>query len=159
MITHIDQLLSRYESGRLNRREFIVALSAMAAAPTTADTPAAPLNPVTLNHVTLAVSNVERSREFYQNILNMPVVSRQKNGINLGAGPQSFLGLYSIPKVSPSIHHFCLGVKPFQVEAAVESLARHDVKASVRDRDGVKELYFRDPDGITGQLQGDEYRG
>ena len=95
MITQIEQLVSRFESGRLNRRELIASLAVIAAVPAPAAEPPAALNPVTLNHVTLAVSDVERSREFYQKILKMPVVSRQKNGVNLGAGPKSFLGLYA----------------------------------------------------------------
>ena len=33
------------------------------------------------------------------------------------------------------------------------------MKPTLRDRDGVKELYFRDPDGILVQVQNTDYRG
>ena len=39
-----------------------------------------------LNHVTLAVTDIERSKKFYEDILGASVVSIQKNGVNMGLG-------------------------------------------------------------------------
>ena len=153
MIAELENLLSRYERGTMNRRQLVAALAAIA-------TPAAAqatLRAATLNHVTLAVSDVERSRRFYGELLSMPVVSRQANGVNLGAGPSSFVGLYDIP--SPRIHHFCLGMDNFDADSTLETLEHKGVKGRIRMRGEVKELYFQDPDGIQVQLQGADYRG
>src|SRR5258708_24595351 len=111
-----------------------------------------------LNHVTLFVSDVDRSRQFYQDLFTAPVVSKQANGINLAAGPSSFIGLYKAGQGSPSINHFCLGIDG-TVETASAVLEKHGIKPTIRDRDGVKELYFRDPDNVQVQLQNAGYRG
>jgi catechol 2,3-dioxygenase-like lactoylglutathione lyase family enzyme len=108
--------------------------------------------------VTLSVTDIERSREFYQNLFGAPLVSKQAGGINLAMGPVSFLGLYKMGQAAPSIHHVCLGVEG-GVESAAPFLEKHGVKPQIRDRDGVKELYFRDPDNIMIQLQEPGYRG
>jgi len=111
-----------------------------------------------LNHVTLFVSDVERSRQFYQDLFTTSVVSKQANGINLAAGPSSFIGLYKTGQGAPSINHFCLGIEG-TVETASAVLEKHGIKPTIRDRDGVKELYFRDPDNVQVQLQNAGYRG
>ena len=155
MIAELENLLSYYERGGMSRRQLVAALAAIA---TPAAAPAqAPLRAATLNHVTLAVSDVERSRQFYTELLSMPIVSRQANGVNLGAGSSSFVGLYDIP--SPRIHPFCLGVDNFDADSTLEALEKKGIKGRIRLRDDVKELYFQDPDGIQVQLQGADYRG
>jgi glyoxylase I family protein len=153
----IEMLLDQFEQGRLSRRGLVAALALMASAKPGRG--AAPLRAASLNHVTLAVSDVERSKEFYQKIFGLPVVSKQAGGINLGVGPHSFLGLYNMGQTPPKIHHVCLAIEDFSAESAAGTLAKEEVKARIRDRDGVKELYFQDPDGIAVQLQGTDYRG
>jgi glyoxylase I family protein len=156
-VNDIESLLDQFEQGRMSRRSLAGALALMvSAAPRVS---AAPLRAASLNHVSLAVSDVERSKDFYQKLFGLPVVSKQSGGINLGVGPQSFLGLYHMGQTPPQIHHVCLAVEDFGAEAAVGTLAKEGVKARIRDRDGVKELYFQDLDGINVQLQGTDYRG
>jgi len=152
----IDRLFDSYDRGRLSRRRLVRALvPLLAAAPAPADDT---LTVKSLNHVTLFVSDVERSRQFYQDLFTAPVVSKQANGINLAAGPSSFIGLYKAGQGSASINHFCLGIDG-TVEIASAVLAKHGIKPTIRDRDGVKELYFRDPDNVQVQLQNADYRG
>jgi glyoxylase I family protein len=153
----IEMLLDQFEQGRLSRRGLVGALALLASGGPRLG--AAPLRAASLNHVTLAVPDVERSKEFYQKIFGLPVVSKQAGGINLGVGSQSFLGLYNMGQTPPQIHHVCLAIEEFGADAAVGTLAKEGVKGRIRDRDGVKELYFQDPDGITVQLQGTDYRG
>jgi glyoxylase I family protein len=156
-VNDIESLLDQFEQGRISRRSLAGALALMvSAAPRVS---AAPLRAASLNHVSLAVSDVERSKDFYQKLFGLPVVSKQSGGINLGVGPQSFLGLYHMGQTPPQIHHVCLAVEDFGAEAAVGTLAKEGVKARIRDRNGVKELYFQDLDGINVQLQGTDYRG
>ncbi len=158
MITEIENLLASYERGSMSRRQLITASARTATSAVAAAAPAqAPLRAATLNHVTLAVSDVERSHRFYRELLAMSVVSRQTNGLNLGVGPSSFLGLYDIG--SPRIHHFCLGVENFEADSTLKTLEKKGIKGRISPRDDVKELYFEDPDGISVQLQGPDYRG
>ena len=108
-----------------------------------------------MNHVTLAVSDVQRSQAFYERVLGVGVVSTQKNGINLGLG-NSFLGLYKIDD-KPRIHHFCVGLDQYDVNEAAEKLRELGIDPYVRE--DKPEVYFQDPDGITVQLENKRYRG
>ena len=157
MTASITQLLDSYDRGQISRRGLVSALLPLLAA--TPARAADTLSVQSLNHVTLFVSDIERSRKFYQDLFTAPIVSKQANGINLAAGPASFIGLYKgAPNSSPSINHFCLGIEG-TVETASATLEKHGIKATIRDRDGVKELYFRDPDNLMVQLQNVNYRG
>jgi len=151
----MELLLEGFEQGRLSRRDVVRAIALLASASTPAlAAAAAPLRASSLNHVTLAVSDVERSRQFYQKLFDLPIVSKQANGINLGVGPHGFLGLYNMGQTPPQIHHVCLSIENFAAGGALEALEKEGVKGRIRDRDGVKELYFQDPDGITVQFAG-----
>src|SRR4051812_49291705 len=140
----VDRLFDAYDRGQISRRGLMTALVPLLAEPARA---AETLNVKTVNHVTLSVADIEKSREFYQNLFGAPLVSKQSNGINVAMGPVSFLGLYKMGQAAPSIHHVCLGVDG-TVESAAAFLEKKNVKPQIRDRDGVKELYFRDPDNI-----------
>lgn len=151
VVAEIEALVSAFESGALSRKRFLQGVVLAAASPQLKTQVTA----VSLNHVTLAVRDVDASREFYERVLGISEISRQPNGVNLGLG-DSFLGLYDIePK--GQINHFCVGVSEFDLEAQADELRRLGVEPLIRqDR---PELYFADPDGITVQLADAGYRG
>ncbi|HJN11635.1 MAG TPA: VOC family protein [Pirellulaceae bacterium] len=160
MSDEIESLVSRYDRGVINRRQLLSALAALAAMPVTAhsaesEAKAPAFEAKSLNHVTLSVSNVQKSKEFYSSILGVSTVSKQKSGINLGLG-DSFLGLYPI-KEPPRINHFCVGLDEYQVQVAAERLRQFGISPFVRK--DKPEVYFKDPDGITVQLESKDYRG
>jgi catechol 2,3-dioxygenase-like lactoylglutathione lyase family enzyme len=157
MDSTVDRLLTEYDNGRITRRQLALSLSALLVSRPEAQSKEAGIDVATLNHVTLNVSSVDRAVEFYQKLFGLPVVSRQENGVNLGIG-SSFLGLYRIDG-PPAIHHFCLGVEGFDADRVLKTLQEHGITGSIRMRGDVKELYFRDPDGIQVQLQDVDYRG
>src|SRR4051812_13485159 len=76
-------------------------------------------------------------------------------GANL-ALPDCIMGFYKLGE--PRVHHFCVGVEDFSIDAALEKLKR-DFPESKPTIDRGEELYFRDPDGILGQVSEMEYRG
>jgi catechol 2,3-dioxygenase-like lactoylglutathione lyase family enzyme len=155
MSAAIDRLVSRYDAGEITRRDFVTALAAFVAVPQSDPG----LSVRTLNHVTLFTSSVERSVKFYQDLLGLPVMSKQDNGINLAAG-SSFVGIYQVgANAKPHINHFCLGVERFDADRAMKVCADHGVKGRIRMRGDVKEFYFPDPDNISVQLQDVTYRG
>ena len=146
------------EHDRVSRRRLLLALPALIAAPRLlAQTPAPPIRVRGLNHVTLSVSDVKRSVEFYQGLFGMPVVSRQGTAMNLriGAGPQ-FLGVGAASDV-PRIDHLCLGVDEFNVDRITRTLAKYNVRTV--DQNGTTEIYVRDPNGFVIQLQDERYCG
>lgn len=160
----IDRLIDDFEARRLSRRDLVTALIALAAAPVAR---AAPVQPVvkadTLNHVSLAVADVERSARFYQELLGLEVVSRPGNGgVNLGLG-SGFLGIYALPQPG-QVHHFCLGVEDYDADRLSARLGEAGVRTVV-DRDpanrtsGGDQVYLPDPDGIIVQLGPNGYQG
>ncbi len=156
MDSRLDRLFDDYDRGRVSRRGLLAALVPLIAAePAKA---AETLTVKTVNHVSLNVTDIDKSREFYQSLFGAPVVSKQSNGINIAMGAVSFLGLYKMGATPPAIHHVCFGLEQSVPDAAA-FLEKHNVKPQIRDRDGVKELYLRDPDNIMIQLQEQSYRG
>ena len=147
----------------INRRQVLWAL---AAAPRAIAQPTAPIRVRAFNHMTLTVSDLQRSVEFYQGLFGLAVQERQSGsvGLRIGAGPQH-LGLSQGSR--PAIHHFCMTVDGFDAARLTRELAAHGVtqgepgpvKTWIRQREGTPELYLEDPDGIRMQLQDTSYCG
>ena len=79
MKTQIEGLVAQYESRVLTRRQLVGALAVMMATSARPAKAAQPIRQVaqgrTINHVSLAVSDVRASAEFYQQLLGLDVVS------------------------------------------------------------------------------------
>ena len=152
--THsVESLLTGYERGQLSRRQLVLSLTALAAAPLASRAQDDALKAETLNHVSLIVSDLDRSVTFYQRLFGMTVRSVQDNGVNLAAG-DAFVGLYQGgASAAPRIDHFCLGLRDFDAERTVAALAASGVAGESRVRDGVAQVYCADPDGLRVQLQ------
>src|SRR5262250_3318697 len=111
----------------LDRRDFLISLPALALAPRVfAQAGAAKIRIVSFNHVSINVSDLKRSTDFYQGLFGMPIQSRQgatSVQLRIGAGPQ-FLNL-SGAGAAPGIDHMCVGVENFDVTRIVNLLADH----------------------------------
>lgn len=171
MSAGFDQLLRRYESGHITRRELLTALTAIAtaagsggsvaSASAEAGQPVATLGPVKqLNHVSIFVPDVKKSTRFYQDLFAMPVLTNQDPGVNLNAGA-GFLGIYPAPQnaTQGSINHLCLAMDNFDADKVLKTLTDRGIRARIRQRGDTKELYLTDPDGISVQLQDSSYIG
>jgi len=124
--------------------------------------------PVTaINHVTINVTDLGRSLDWYQRLFGMSVVARQGETIILrvGNGPH-YLEMASRANAKPGITHFGLSTDNFDPHRVVEILESHEIalaqkpapmKAHVRiggqPIGGTPEVYVGDPDGIVVQLQ------
>jgi catechol 2,3-dioxygenase-like lactoylglutathione lyase family enzyme len=149
----VESLLTRYESGRLSRRELVAILAAAVAAPGLGSAQPAALKAATLNHASLIVSDLDRSVAFYQRVFGMPVKSTQQGGVNLAVG-DAFLGIYQGgPNAMPHINHICFGIQGFDPAATVAALEAQGLPAESRARDGVTQVYTADPDNLRVQLQ------
>ena len=163
---HFDALLEQYESKQLSRRQLLGALVASAVGvsmtPAQAQAPAAVGR--SMNHVSLSVSDVQRSADFYSRVLGLEIISQPANGgLNMGLGSESFLGLYELGDPG-RMHHLCVGVDNYNPDRLAERLSDHGVQANI-NRDpanrtsGGDQLYFNDPDGILVQLAQHGYLG
>lgn len=165
MRADIETLVHEFEARRLTRREMVVAIAGLvaSAAAQTASAQTAVAQARTINHVSLAVTDVEKSAAFYKALLGLKEVSRPGNGgINLGLGG-SFLGVYKIAQPG-RVHHFCLGVDDYDPLKISERLKQQGIQARVDTNpanrtSGGDQLYFNDPDGTMVQLSANGYQG
>ena len=178
------------DASRLTRRTFLGSLAALAAAPSVLpriglaagqDGGGPPIPVRSWNHMTLTVTDIGRSLEFYQGLFGMTIAARQARTLilRIGNGPQ-FLALGGgRPDAEPRISHFCLTVDDFDDDRLVGILGEHGVaptgqpgqnaarRVRVRMRgvefggapEGTPELYLGDPDGVVVQLQDTTYCG
>src|SRR5436190_9498935 len=122
----IENLVTLFEHGTLNRQQLIQGLLAALApismvANAHADTTStSSFRGRSLNHVTLSVTDVERSKAFYSRLLGGTSsfeTEKGAKGANL-ALPDCFMGLHKLGE--PRVHHFCVGVENFSIDAALE---------------------------------------
>src|SRR6186997_1352421 len=133
----------------IDRRHFLAALPALAMSPRLlAQAPAAPQFRATgLSQITLTVSDVKRSLDFYQGLFGMPIQARQGSTVllRIGVGPR-FLALKPADAGErPSISALGFGVQGFTVDGALKTLAAHGVTeaSSTLARPGAKEALVR----------------
>jgi catechol 2,3-dioxygenase-like lactoylglutathione lyase family enzyme len=168
----------------IDRRSFLAALPALALAPrlTAQVAPRAPFRVNGLSQITLTVSDVKRSLEFYQGLFGMPVQARQGSTVllRIGNGPRFLALRQAAAGERPSISALGFGVQDFSVDRAMQTLAAHGISAApatadkpgptqalVRTRgqseggsaDGTRDLFVADPSGIVFQLHDVSYCG
>jgi catechol 2,3-dioxygenase-like lactoylglutathione lyase family enzyme len=149
------------------RRHFLAALPALAISPRLlAQAPAAraPFRVNGLSQITLTVSNVARSLEFYQGLFGMPVQARQGSTVllRIGNGPRFLALRQAAAGERPSISALGFGVQDFSVDRAMQALTAHGFTAapSTAEKPGPKQTLVRtrrqneggSPDGSTRDL-------
>lgn len=166
----IEHLVEQFETRQLSRRELVASLAAIVATASGAagQTPAAPAVSTlavgrSLNHASLAVSDVEKAAEFYGTLLGAKVVSRPGNGgINLGLG-DGFLGLYKLANPG-TVNHICVGVDNFDADRLAAKCKEMGITATV-DRNpanrtsGGDQLYLQGFDNHRLQIGPHGYQG
>ena len=172
-------------STSIDRRGFLAALPVLALSPRlVAQAPvAAPFRVNGLSQITLTVSDVKRSLEFYQGLFGMPVQARQGSTVllRIGAGPRFLALRQAAAGERPSISALGFGVRDFSIDRAMQTLAAHGITAapSTADKPGPKQalvrtrrpneggssdgstrdLFVADPSGVVFQLHDVSYCG
>src|SRR6267154_6531173 len=101
----ISKLLEAYEKGNMSRRRLIQGLAVLAAGSTAAE--AAGFQGNGINHVSIYVSNLQRSTDFYQRVFDSAVNKRTgDNQVRLG---KQFLVLRE-GKPAGKVDHIAIGV-------------------------------------------------
>jgi glyoxylase I family protein len=152
MNSTISKLLETYENGKLSRRDLVQGLALLAATASTAS--AAGFQGNSINHVSLYVSDVQRSSDFYQKVLGCTVNKREGNNqVMLG---KDFLVLRP-GKPAGKVDHIAIGIDNFNKEAVTTDLKARGV--TPKDEKGGVGFHVNDPDGFPLQLIGSNNTG
>ena len=150
MEKQISDLVSRFERGKLSRRELVQMLAMVAAGGTAVQ--AAPLKSSTINHTSVLVTDMPRSIDFYSRVFGLSVVNEDKaNRISrLGMGRKVLVSLRVDPPAG-TIDHFAIGVEGFNKEAVTRELKAMGLTPKENLEYG---FYVDDPDGAHVQITG-----
>lgn len=143
----IAKLLKSYDERKLSRRELAQGLAVLAAGAQTAS--AAGFQGNTINHVSLQVSDLNKSSDFYRKVLGCTVNVR--DGSNQVMFGRDFLVLR---KGSPAgkIDHIAIGINDFDKNSVTADLKSRGV-APKEDTGGTGVgFHILDPDGFPLQL-------
>jgi len=157
----------------MTRRHFLLSLPAFTLVPRglVAQGGRTPIRVRGINHVSLSVSDLKRSIDFYQGLFGLPLRRASATSVQLliGSGPLH-LGISEARSgAAPAIDHFCLGVERFDVDRITRTLALHGVSKAetlgpltlrvTASPAGAAAVHIGDPDGIDVQLQDASYCG
>ena len=148
----ISRLLKTYEDRKLSRRELVEGLALLAAGAGTAS--AAGFQGNTINHVSLYVSDVQRSSDFYQRVLGCAV--NKRDGSNQVIFGKDFLVLRP-GKPAGKVDHIAIGVDNFNKESVTADLKARG--ATPKDEKGGVGFHIMDPDGFPLQIIGSSNTG
>jgi len=148
----ISDLLTRFERGALTRRELIGALALLAGAGAGAPAAAATLKGASINHVSVLVTDMARSIDFYGRVFGLTLVNEDKaNKIaRLGAGGKVLVSLRIEPPPGV-IDHFAIGVEGFNRDAVTADLKGVGLTPADNIQFG---FHVKDPDGAVVQITG-----
>jgi hypothetical protein len=152
----ISDLVARYETGRLSRRDLIQGLTMMVAAASVqaADGGAAPeatqLNCSGVDHVSVRVKDLKRSAEFYQSLFGLEPRGEDKEHriLRLGKGRRVIVSLRQDEPYG-QIDHFGLKIEGFNKDAATKLLTSRGLTPK---EDWEYGYYVRDPDNAVVQM-------
>ncbi len=151
-----ERLVDLYDSRAIGRRELLAGLVMIGVGRAPAASAQAPFRGRTLNHVSLGVTDVARSKSFYQRLLGVPLRDEGSDYCEFRL-ENAFFGLYKQPGVRNGIDHFAIGVDDYKPAAVLEKLKR-EFPGSSPWLENEDQVYFRDPDGAKGQLTATDYK-
>jgi catechol 2,3-dioxygenase-like lactoylglutathione lyase family enzyme len=154
MIELAEKILAAFEDGKMTRRQAarrlaFLSLGGLLAGRAGGEEAAPPLFAADgLNHLALDVTDVARSRDFYERTCGLKVIADRSPNVCFLAAGEHYVGLFR--STTPGVDHFCFNIPVYDAGAVEAKLAGAKL-APFREENRV---YFRDPDGITVQLSG-----
>jgi catechol 2,3-dioxygenase-like lactoylglutathione lyase family enzyme len=172
MDSMIDSLFDQYERGRMTRRHLVQALAVLvlperALAQDAAPAPTPIVRGLSVNHVALTVSDIERSFVFYQKLFG---VTKGWPATGAGTGihmdlPDGYISIDSVAEKKGVITHFAVAVDHMDRVAAkhlADKINSEFPDAKARDayqaNTGGSTVNLRDPDGFFVQISSKDGR-
>jgi len=152
----IAALVTRFERGRLTRRQLIEGLTVLVASGGTSSAAGQTtgLQATGINHTSVLVTDLQRSADFYGRIFGLKTVSEDKPNriLRLGTGGAGVAStLVSLRQQTPvgSIDHFAISVQGFTRDSVTQVLKEHAVTPADNIEFG---FHVKDPDGAVVQI-------
>ena len=120
-----------------------------------------------VHHMALICSDIERTIEFYQDVLGFPLIELMENRDYKGSthlffdiGNNNLLAFFDFPGLGlqpgvesiGSVQHIAISVEPEQFEGLKSRLDARGITYLGPDRGITNSIYFKDPDGIQIEL-------
>ena len=116
--------------------------------------PLATLHPNThIGAIQLTIANLNRSIEFYENVLGLQLYDRSDGRATLGVGGPTLVELVELPgarqvRNHSGLYHFAiLTPSRFVLAQVLRNLLQHEIRIGGSDHLVSEALYFDDPDG------------
>lgn len=151
METIISKLVASFEKGTLTRRELIRGLALLASASGTANALAeeTSFKGTKIDHVSIQVTNLQRSIDFYQKLFGFSVVSQDKDNeiVRLGISKT----VVSLHHKNPTgvVDHFAIGVDHFDKDSVTRDLK---LRGATPEENIDAGFHIKDPEGISVQI-------
>ncbi|MFG0274562.1 MAG: VOC family protein [Phycisphaerales bacterium] len=151
--TTADGVVDGFLRGEVSRRELVATLMGLGAAAATgtriarAAQDAPTFRAVSVDHIALSVTDLERSRAWYERHLGLTTTSRDASSVFLDAG-DDFVALFK--GETPGLHHFSFGIRNYDQQENARRLRAAGLEPKLRGG----RTYFDDPDGIEVQVSG-----
>jgi catechol 2,3-dioxygenase-like lactoylglutathione lyase family enzyme len=152
MESAIANLVDGFERGSLTRRQLIQGLSMLAAAaqaPATAAVQPPGLRGTGIDHVSVLVSDLQRSAEFYKRLFGMAELSEDKRYQILRLGMKRTIVSLRKEGTPGTVDHFAIGVESFNREAVTDVLKGHGLTPQQNVEFG---FHVKGPDGEVVQI-------
>jgi catechol 2,3-dioxygenase-like lactoylglutathione lyase family enzyme len=153
MKTVIDDLVADFDRGTLSRRRLIQGLTALAAAggALPAAGQATPFRSTRIDHISVQVTDMARSVEFYEKVFGLRVLNEDRDNeiVRMGV-TRIIVSLHRKPPVG-IVDHFAIAIDDFDREAVTAELAKLGLTAEENLDYG---FFVRDPEGVPVQIVG-----
>ncbi len=153
METVISDLVTRFDNGTLSRRELIKGLTLLAAAggTTRAQAQETPFVSNGIDHISIQVTDLARSIEFYQSIFGLSILNQDEENEIVRMGVDRVI--VSLHHKAPTgiVDHYAIAIENFDREAVTRVLTEQGLTAEQNLDYG---FYVRDPEGIPVQIVG-----
>src|SRR5262245_53367511 len=148
----ISNLLRRFETGVLSRRELVrslMALTAAGGAASAAPFQETPFKSSRIDHISVQVTDLPRSIAFYQKVFGLSILNEDKaNEIVRMGTTRTIVSLHHKPPTG-IVDHFAIAIDGFDRDAVTRALKQLGLTAEENLDYG---FYVRDPEGVPVQI-------
>lgn len=147
-------LMERFDNGTLSRRQLMHGLAVLAAAGSVGNAAAQASTPFVSNgidHISIQVTNLERSISFYQTVFGLSILNQDVENEIVRMGRDRIIVSLHHKEPTGIVDHYAIAIDDFDREAVTSALAEQGLTAQQNLDYG---FYVRDPEGIPVQIVG-----